>query len=339
MAESQKSDQRLARIDQLDDLIGAEWISGSFSRQALRYVDERIRLYNQQGPGNSGLPRAYLDAAQIAIANCDLARGSVFARRAVEGWRTAQGSDSDEVAEYAPLVQDPSNLPLYGISMKWKTSLEEVPSELDSNDFEDWLWKREQPKKTRQSGRLASLRSRDIFPGFADLPCSLDSPGFHRGSQDTQQSSRHWCFLGEISDSITLHHLELQLVDVDDKTIPLHFNTKGRGSEFSVAQLRKGYTVAVLYAESHAFVHGDPGIKLICSEMLKVRKTHLAIQFPPGLTDVIEDLPCIVGQVAGPERSNSAILGRREQDQNLPRVRQEDCIVESMWEMLSLLVL
>ncbi|KAH6613217.1 hypothetical protein C7974DRAFT_322137 [Boeremia exigua] len=289
-AESQKSDQRLARIDQLDDLIGAKCISGNFSQQALRYVDERVRLYDQQGQSNSSLPRAYLDAAQIAIANGDLARGSVFARRAVEGWRTAQGSDSDEVVEYAPLIQDPAKLPLYGISMRWKTSLEEVPSELDSNDFEDWLWKREQPKKTHQSGQLTSLRCRDVFPGFAALPYSLDSPGFHRGSQEIYQSSRHWCFLGEITDSITLHHLELELTDADDKKIPLHFNTDGRGSEFSIAQLRKGYTVAILYAERHTFIHGDPGIKLIDPKMLKI--------FPVSLNKLL-DLSDRIQQFSG----------------------------------------
>lgn len=162
------------------------------------------------------------------------------------------------------------------------TSLEEPPSELDSNDFEDWLWKREKSKKTHQSGQLTSLRSRNIFPGFAALPYSLNSPGVYRGSQETHQSSRHWCFLGEITDSITLHHLELELTDTDVKKIPLHFNTDGRGSEFSIAQLQKGYTVAILYAERHTFVHGDPGIKLIDPEMLKVRKTHSQINVFSG---------------------------------------------------------
>jgi hypothetical protein len=73
--------------------------------------------------------------------------------------------------------------------------------------------------------------------------------------------------------------------------------------------------------------------------MLKVRKTHLAIQFPFGCTDVVEDLPGIVERVAGPERPDSAVLGQRGQDQNMPRVQQEDRVVEPMWEMLSLLVL
>jgi hypothetical protein len=125
----------------------------------------------------------------------------------VEGWRTVQGSDSDKLVEYSPLTQDPAKLPLYGTSMRWKTLLKEVTSQLYSNDYEDWLWKREQSKKTHQPRQLTSLRSRDIFPGFAALPYSLDCPDFYRGSQETHQSSRHWCFLGEITDSITLHHL------------------------------------------------------------------------------------------------------------------------------------
>ena len=57
----------------------------NFSPHTLRYVDERVRPCNEQGPGSSGLPRAYLDAAQIAIANGDLARGSVFAENEAEG--------------------------------------------------------------------------------------------------------------------------------------------------------------------------------------------------------------------------------------------------------------
>ncbi|KAF1828517.1 hypothetical protein BDW02DRAFT_615361 [Decorospora gaudefroyi] len=92
--QSQENDRRLERVDQLDDLIGYDGMRLKFSLQTLRYVDERIRLYNEQGPGDSGLPRAYLDAAQITIAHGDLARGRIFAERAVEGWRTAHGSDS-----------------------------------------------------------------------------------------------------------------------------------------------------------------------------------------------------------------------------------------------------
>lgn len=73
--------------------------------------------------------------------------------------------------------------------------------------------------------------------------------------------------------------------------------------------------------------------------MLKVCKTYLAIYFSLGITDVVKDPPDIIEQVAGTERPDPAILGRRGQDQKVPRVQQEDRVVEPMWELLSLLVL
>jgi hypothetical protein len=66
----------------------------NFSLGTLRLVEEQVRLYNEQGPGDIGLPRAYLDAAQVVVPNGDSARGRVFLQRAVEGWQTALGSDA-----------------------------------------------------------------------------------------------------------------------------------------------------------------------------------------------------------------------------------------------------
>lgn len=269
---SQESDKRLERIDLLDDLIGRDGLQIRFSMQTLRYADERVRLYNEQGPGNSGLPRAYLDAAQIAIANGDLARGRIFAERAVEGWRTAHGSDSKEVMEYSSIVRNPAKLQLYGLSMRWKTLLNEAPRELESNDFEDWLWRREKPVRL---GQLTNLRDRTIFPSFAALPSS-DSVDLKLYGEvdDTHQPVRHWCFLGEIVGSTTFHHLELELTDVEANCIPLHFNTDGRGSELAPEKIQKGYTVAVLYAQRHVFLYGDPGIEHRNPQMLKVRTAN-----------------------------------------------------------------
>jgi hypothetical protein len=297
--ESEENDQRLKRIQYLDDLVGRECMAMNFSERVLRYVDERIQLYDRQGPDDPGLPRAYLDAAQITIANGDLVRGRIFVERALEGWRIAQGRDSNEVIEYASLARNPATLPLYGLSMKWKTSLEDFPSQFHPTDFEHWLWRRDKPKEIRQSGQLASLRNPKIFPDFSALPYSnWNSSGFHRDSGDTYQPLRHWCFLGEITDSIKLHHLELELADIKDKRIPLHFNTTGRGSELDMARIQKGYTVAVLYAEHHTFIYGDPGIKLEDPQMLKVCKTNPRTQYSFTYTDVIEhhkDSPNIVG--------------------------------------------
>jgi hypothetical protein len=129
--ESQQSDKRLATIDQLDDLIGRDGRSMNFSLHTLRYAEERVRLYEKQGPGDPGLSRTYMDAAQIAIAKGDLARGHIFADRAVDGWRVSGGDDSQEVLEHGDLPKHPEKLQLYGLSMEWKTSVDEILQGLD----------------------------------------------------------------------------------------------------------------------------------------------------------------------------------------------------------------
>ena len=93
---------------------------------------------------------------------------------------------------------------------------------------------------------LTDIRSREIFPCFASLPKSnsvdLD---FYEMVESTYQPLRQWCFLGKIVGHTTIHHLELELTDIDNKKIPLHFYTDGRGSELVPAQVEQGHTVAV----------------------------------------------------------------------------------------------
>ncbi|KAK6591858.1 set domain-containing protein 5 [Botrytis cinerea] len=124
-------------------------------------------LYNELGPNDTGLPRAFFDAAQIAIAHSDLARAKIFIEQAVSGWTILEGDDSSNVLQHRALLQDPSKHELYGMSMRWRTTVSNVPQGLDLDEFEDWLWRREKPK---QPGQLVSFRNRAIFPSFNDLP-------------------------------------------------------------------------------------------------------------------------------------------------------------------------
>ena len=271
LEQSQESDRRLDEIHRLDGLIDKGGVQGIVSSplRFLGYVDQQVRLYNSQAPDDAGLPRAFFDAAQIAIANGDLARGRIFAERAVSGWSTAHGGDSIEVNEHGPLARDPSKHMLYGISMKWRTTVDEAPHGLEPSDFEDWLWKREKPKCP---GQLADLRSHTTFPGFMDLPRenTVDLDFYESSDMSTYRPRRHWCFLGEIVDFGMLLRLELKIKDVDGKEIPLYFYTDGRGSELAPAQVQKGHTVAILYAQRHVFVYGDPGIRHEDPQMIKV---------------------------------------------------------------------
>jgi hypothetical protein len=171
------------------------------------------------------------------------------------------------------LERHPDKLPQYGISMRWKTSLEKSLPQLEWDDFEDWLWRRESPKKLSPVGRSTNLRNRDIFLSFADLPQSSGNrAGVFARPEVPNQPSNHWCLLGEIVSSITIHHLELELVDMDQNKFPLHFNTEGRGNELGITKIREGYTVAILYAKRRSFTYGDPGVDHVDPEMLKVRE-------------------------------------------------------------------
>ncbi|KAI2478116.1 SET domain-containing protein 5 [Pyrenophora tritici-repentis] len=273
--QSEQSDKRLARIDQLDELIGRDGMAMNLSLRTFRYAEERIRLYEEQISGDAGLSRTYMDAAKVAIAKGDLARGRIFAERAVDGWRAGGGNDRKEVLEYGDLCKNPAKLSLDGLSMEWKTSVDEVPQGLNQSDFDDWLWRRWTKAYGEKMQCSTGFRDRAAFPSFAGLPNKGGFYGVHEESVNIDQPLKHWCFLGEITNFSSLAHLELELVDSDDKKLPLHFYTEQRGQEVDVAQLRVGYTVAILYAQRYRFVYGNPGIRHENPQMLKIFPTPL----------------------------------------------------------------
>lgn len=256
--QTQRIDEILEEIARLDRLVRQRGLEGILSSplRTLRCLDREIQLYDMTGADDPGLSRVYLDAAQVAIAHGDLARGRIFAERAVQGWRISGGSDCQNVIEFESLPQKPSQLPLYGISMQWKTTVDEVLSALEPTEFENWLWKRE---KSPPSGARADLRNCVIFPAFSGLPdeggVDLD---FYTGPGSPCQ---HWCFLAEIVDFDFLTRLHLEISDVDGRKVPLFFYTDGRGSELQSASIQRGYTIAILYAKQHAFMFDKPGIR------------------------------------------------------------------------------
>ncbi|KAJ6105215.1 SET domain-containing protein [Penicillium sp. IBT 18751x] len=254
----QRNDEILEEIHHLDRLVGQRGLQGILSSPlgTLRYLDREIQLYNMMGPDDSGLSRVYLDAAQVAIVHGDLARGRIFAERAVRSWRISGGSDSKAVIEYGALEQNPSQLPIYGMTMQWKTAVDDVPTVLGSTQFEDWLWKRE---KSPRLGAQVGLRNRAIFPAFNGLPDNrgLDME-FYRGLDHPRH---HWCFLAEIVDFDFLARLHMEISDLDGRKVPLFFYTDDRGSELVFERVKRGYTIAILYAQQHAFMFDEPGIR------------------------------------------------------------------------------
>ncbi|KAI0551613.1 heterokaryon incompatibility protein-domain-containing protein [Xylaria curta] len=266
--QSQESDRRLEEIHRLDGVIDQLGIEGLLVSplRTLRYFDQQVHLYRDQGREDVGFAQAFVNAAQLAIANSDLARGRIFAERAASVWETTVGGDDTQAIKHGALSQDPSKYELYGASMKWKTKVDEVLQGLEPSDFEDWLWRREKPNG------LGILRRRAAFPGFIDLPDeNAVDPEFYKSSNTGfYRPRRHWCFLGEIVDFATLLRLQMEIKDVDGTTVPLFFYTDNRGSELAPAQVQKGYTVAILYAERHQFMFSEPGIRLEDPRMIKI---------------------------------------------------------------------
>jgi hypothetical protein len=176
LEQSQESDRRLEEIHRLDgviDQLGTEGILISLLR-TLSYFDQQVHLYNEQGREDVGFAQAFVNTAQLVIANSDLARGRIFAERAASVWKTTLGGDSTPAIKHGALAQNPSKYELFGVSTKWKTKVDEAPQGLEPSDFEDWLWRRPRREKPKALGQLANLRSRATFPGFTDLPDEND---------------------------------------------------------------------------------------------------------------------------------------------------------------------
>jgi hypothetical protein len=163
--ESKESDRRLDELRNLDHLIGREWSKDILSTRLriLRYLDQEICLLNEQEHCAAALPRAFLYAARLTVAHGDLARARVFFERASIGWTVLQGNDSSKVLRERALSRDPSKHELYGFSTKWRTTVDEIPDGIDSKKFEDWLWKREIPGRSRQP---AGFRQPGDIPSF-----------------------------------------------------------------------------------------------------------------------------------------------------------------------------
>ncbi|KPM46529.1 hypothetical protein AK830_g110 [Neonectria ditissima] len=305
---SAESDRRLNEILMLDRSISEAGAMGIMMapEKMLRYVDRQVQLYNEQGPDDIGLPRAFFDAAQISAAHGDLARARVFAERAAAGWLVLKGDDSPFVLQIKKLSQDPSKIKLPGGLTTWKTAVNDVPQGLDALEFEVWLWRREEETP---SGQPVGLRNQATFPSFLELPDEndVDEDFFHSSDGFSYRPRRHWCFLAEIVDFQSLVRLHMNVKDVAGNTVLLSFHTEQRGSEIEPYRICEGYTVAILYAQQHAFMFSEPGIRVEASKLIK--------------------------------RSSPEILDTDKRDENVSRMQQAGKVSDELCQVLAVLVL
>ncbi|KAK3303898.1 uncharacterized protein B0T15DRAFT_485695 [Chaetomium strumarium] len=254
-AESDEIDKRLDEIQQLEETISRSAMTMSALSaplRQLRYMEREIQLYGETGRIDIGVPLAYFDAAQLALAKSDLARGQIFLKRALEGWTDAFGEDCDQVVRYGFLLGDP-------------TKMDDVPVNLSPDAFEKWLWKRETgtPNSGPRPPQFANLRDRSVFPSFSELPNedSLDLDFYEMVDGSTLRPRRHWCFLAEIVDIGADVRLRFAVRDVDGEKIEVAFHTLKRGIEWINDDVRVGHTVGIAHAERHVFAFSPPGIR------------------------------------------------------------------------------
>jgi hypothetical protein len=191
--ESRESDVRLEAILRLESLISQGGLEATLTSplQMLRYLDQQVQLYEQHGPGDAGLARAFFDAAQMVITHGDLARGRIFARKAVSEWERTAGKDCMEVIHHRKLSEDPSLSELYGLSMKWKTGISDIPTGLQPNTFEDWLWRRKATNKKKNA--KTHDKEKHIQPQFN----MREIPGKGQGIVATTKIKKGTRILGE----------------------------------------------------------------------------------------------------------------------------------------------
>ncbi|KAM0364305.1 hypothetical protein ACHAPK_010783 [Fusarium culmorum] len=316
---SAESDRRLDEILALEDRIARAGITGMLSnpKRMLGHVYQQVQLYKEHSLDDIGLPRAFFDAAQIVVTHGDLARARVFTERAAAAWLIIRGDDDPHVIKTQKLALNPSTHTTYGHTAQWKTASDQVPEGLDPDDFEAWLWKREKLPE------VGAFRNQNMFPSFLGLPNDnvMERDFFKIKDGRNFRPRRHWCFLAEIVEHSDSSRLQMTVKDVTGKLLPIIVYTGTRESEVVASQIREGYTVAILYAEQHAFMYEEAGIRFEKPTLLKVY------------------IPRVPGRSPFPERQSSQVLNRYQRNEDLPRVRQTGCVSEEVCQVFDVLVL
>ncbi|KAG6090851.1 hypothetical protein E4U30_007881 [Claviceps sp. LM220 group G6] len=230
---------------------------------SLQYLDAQIRIYSELNREAHDVALVYEYAADLTISQGDLARGRVFAQKAESIHKIVRGSDSPMTIHFADLARDPTRHDMYGRFMGWKMAVDDIPYELEPHDFEQWLWKRDEPMAPAKA-LIPSKQS--CFSGFDDLPYKDDT------GTNSSFKKHHWCFLGQITEPIHIMPLDLQVMDVCGKKLRVHFytNEKKGKEKISPKEAQLGHTVAVLDATKHDFKFGPPGIRLQDARMIKI---------------------------------------------------------------------
>jgi hypothetical protein len=263
-----QNDANLYEIQTLDKWVtDAEQVKYVLFQYLFLGVRKLLRLSQEEGLADVTVARTYDNACQIAIVKGDRARARVLAERASAAWTILEGNDSPAARRMRDLMTDPTKDPTYGCPSHWSTSTSDIPSRLSPEAFEAWLWTGENVDPQWQ---YADLRYDATFPSFEWLPEENDLEFYESPGEPSYKPRKHWCFLAEIADVNLFRRLMLLVEDKDGRETEVAFHTDDRGLGLNPLRVRKGHTVAILYANQHGFVDMSRGIRLDNADALTV---------------------------------------------------------------------
>jgi hypothetical protein len=122
-----------------------------------------------------------------------------------------------------------------------------------------------------------NFRNPESFPPYSGCPSEsydLDIDlRFYRLSREhgEKEPRRHWCFLGEVVEDLTLYlpRIFLGVRDKNSKYLRVGFHFDN-GTTPDYSRVRVGNVIAILYAERHFFSDGSHGFRLEDPTYVKV---------------------------------------------------------------------
>jgi hypothetical protein len=109
-------------------------------------------------------------------------------------------------------------------------------------------------------------------PTFKDLPGEhdLDLEYYTSTNSTSYRPAKNWCLLGQITGIDGIMRMSFIVRDKAGVKVPVWFYTKDRGFKIPPSLAKAGNTIAILYAEQHAFMDFSTGIRVESMDHVKV---------------------------------------------------------------------
>ncbi|EKM76298.1 hypothetical protein AGABI1DRAFT_122698 [Agaricus bisporus var. burnettii JB137-S8] len=116
------------------------------------------------------------------------------------------------------------------------------------------------------------IKDKKLFPNFTQLPYDNDyDVTFYKEDAESGilRPRHHWCFLVEITEIVPWLRPMYYAKDIDGQSVFIAFHTDDRSPHIA-RECKVGDTMAIMYAQSHAFMDGKIGIRVESHDYVKL---------------------------------------------------------------------